>query len=140
MTAQKRILAAIAGGLVLFLLGWLLYGYLFSGFFANNGGSATGVMRGDDDMVMWALLVGNIFQAYLLVYIFGKWANISTFMGGLTAGIMLALIIGFGWNLVGYGTSNVSTLTAALVDPFVFAIMYGIAGGVIGWVLGYKKA
>lgn len=140
MTAQKRILATVVGGLVLFLSGWLLYGVLFMDFFSNNAGSATGVMKPNEEMDMIYLFLGNIFQAYLLVYIFGKWANISTFMGGLTNGIILALILGYGYSLVGFGTSNIYSLTAALVDPLVMAIMYGIAGGAIGWVLGYKKA
>lgn len=140
MTAQKRILATILGALVLFLLGWLMYGMLFADFFSKNAGSATGVMKSNEDMDMLLLFVGNIFQAYLLVYIFGKWANISTFIGGLTNGIILALIMGYGWNLLGFATSNVYNLTATLVDPLIWAIMYGIAGGVIGWVLGYKKA
>lgn len=140
MTAQKRILASVVGAIVLFLLGWLMYGMLFADFFANNSGSATGVMKSNEDMDLVYLFIGNLFQAYLLVYIFGKWANVSTFMGGLTNGIIIALIMGYGWNLISLGTSNVYNMTAALVDPLVWAIMYGITGGVIGWLLGYKKA
>jgi hypothetical protein len=140
MTAQKRILASIIGALVLFILGWVMYGMLFAGFFENNAGTASGVMKSNEEMSMLWLFVGNLFQAYLLVYIFGKWANISTFMGGLTNGIILALIMAYGYNMIGYATSNVSNLTAALVDPLIMAVMYGLAGGAIGWVLGYKKA
>ena len=140
MTAQKRILASLAGCIVLFLTGWLFYGYLFSDFFDNNAGSATGVMKEDGEMLMWALVVGNLLQAYLLVYVFGKWANINTLMRGLTSGIILGLIIGYGFAFVGYATSNNLNLTAALVDPLIYAAMYGLAGGVIAWVLGYNKS
>lgn len=138
MDAKKRIMATLAGFVVLFLLGWLIYGMLLMDFYAANSGSATGVMKEDGDMVWWALVVGNICQAYLLVYIFGKWANITTFSGGFQSGAVIGLIIGLAFNLNMYGTSNLMNLTSALVDPIVSAIMMGITGGVIGAVLGRK--
>jgi len=138
MDAKKRIMATLAGFVTFFLLGWLFYGMLLMDFYSTNAGSATGVMRGETEMVWWALAVGNLFQAYLLVYIFGKWANITTFGGGFQAGAMIGLIIGYGFNLTMYGTSNIMNLTASLVDPLVVAIMMGMTGGVIGVVLGKK--
>jgi hypothetical protein len=138
MDAKKRIMATLAGFVVFFIMGWLLYGMLLSSFFAENVGSATGVYRADMEMVWWALCLGNVLQAYLLVYIFGKWANITTFGGGLQTGAMIGLIIGFGHDLTMYGTSNISNLTATLVDPLVMAVMMGVSGGVIGVMLGRK--
>ncbi len=138
MDAKKRIMATLAGFVVLFLLGWLLYGMLLMDFYASNSGSATGVMRDESDMVWWALIVGNVLQAYLLVYIFGKWANITTFGSGLQAGATIGLILGFAFNLTMFATTNMMNLTAALVDPFVGAVMLGLTGGVVGMVLGRK--
>lgn len=138
MDAKKRIMATLAGFVVFFLMGWLLYGMLLMDFYMNNTGSATGVQRAETEMVWWALALGNVFQAYLLVYIFGKWANITSFGEGLKAGAMIGLILGFGYNLTMYGTSNLMNLTAALVDPIISAVMMGVTGGVIGAVLGKK--
>lgn len=138
MDAKKRMLATLAGFVVFFLLGWLLYGFLLMDFYATNSGSATGIMREESEMVWWALILGNLFQAYLLVYIFGKWANITTFGGGFSAGLIIGLILGFAVNLSWYGTMNITNLTATLVDPFVSGIMMAITGGVVGWVLGRK--
>lgn len=138
MDAKKRMLATLAGFVVFFLLGWLLYGFLLMDFYATNSGSATGIMRKESEMVWWALILGNLFQAYLLVYIFGKWANITTFGGGFSAGLIIGLILGFAVNLSWYGTMNITNLTATLVDPFVSGIMMAITGGVVGWVLGRK--
>ena len=101
-----------------------------------NVGTATGVMRADDDMQWWALIVGNVVQVYLLVYIFGNWAHITTFVGGLKAGATIGFIMTLGFNLTMYGTTNVSNLTTTLIDPLVMAVMMGATGGVIGWVLG----
>lgn len=138
MDAKKRILATLVGFVVFFLLGWLFYGFLLMDFYATNSGTATNVMRAETDMVWWALILGNLFQAYFLVYIFGKWANITTFGGGFSAGLTLGLILGFAFNLGMYGTMNISNLTASLVDPFVSGIMMAITGGAIGWILGRK--
>lgn len=138
MSAKNRILATLVGFVVLFLLGWLFYGFLLMDFYADNAGSATGVYRENDQMIWWALILGNIMQAYLLVYIFGSLANVSTFGNGLKVGAIIGLILGLAFNLNMYATSNIMNLTSALVDPIVSTIMMGITGGVIGMMLGRK--
>ena len=138
MDAKKRIMATLAGFVVYFLLGFLLYGILLMDFMAANTGTATNVMRTDADMQWWALIAGNVMQAYLLVYIFGNWANITTFGGGVKAGAIIGFIMSLGFGLNMYGTTNISNLTATLADPFVMAVMMGLTGGVVGWMLGRK--
>lgn len=138
MTVKNRLLATLVGFIVLFILGWLIYGLLLMDFYANNAGTTGGVMRPDDEMVWWALILGNLFQTYLLVYIFGNWANITTFSAGLKAGAIIGLIMGLAVNLSMYGTSNIMNLTATLVDPIVSAVIMGITGGIIGVMLGRK--
>lgn len=138
MDAKKRITATLAGFVVFFIMGWLLYGMLLMDFYATNSGSASGAYRTDSEMVWWALIAGNVMQAYFLVYVLGKWANITTFGGGFQAGAIIGLMLGFGYNLTMYGTMNIANLTATLVDPLVTAVMMGTTGGVIGWMLGRK--
>ena len=138
MTTKNRLLATLVGFIVLFLLGWLIYGMLLMDFYGNNSGSASGVMRADDEMIWWALILGNLFQAYLLVYIFGNWANITTFSDGLKAGAIIGLIMGLAVNFTMYGTSNIMNMTSTFVDPFVSAVMMSITGGVVGFMLGRK--
>ena len=138
MTTKNRLLATLVGFIVFFLLGWLIYGMLLMDFYGNNSGSASGVMRADDEMIWWALILGNLFQAYLLVYIFGNWANITTFSDGLKAGAIIGLIMGLAFNFTMYGTSNIMNMTSTLVDPFVSAVMMAITGGVVGFMLGRK--
>lgn len=131
-------MATLAGFVVYFMLGFILYGVLLMDFYSSHTGTATGVMRIDADMQWWALIAGNVVQAYLLVYIFGNWANITTFGGGLNAGAIIGFIMSLGISLNMYGTTNISDLTSTLVDPVVMSVMLGITGGVIGWVLGRK--
>ena len=138
MTAKNRIMATLAGTISLFLLGWVFYGMLLMDFYAQNAGSAVGVMREEADMVWWALVLGNVFQAYFLVYVFDKWENIASFGEGFKAGAILGFILGLGFNLIMYATSNMMNLTATLVDPFVGVVMMGITGGIIGMIIGKK--
>jgi hypothetical protein len=138
MNAKTRILSTLVGFVVIFLLGWLLYGILLMDFYGSNSGSAIGVARSESDMVWWALIAGNLLQAYFLVYIFDKMGNVNTFMAGFKTGGTLGLILGLAMNLTMYGTTNMMNLTATLVDPFVGLIMMGVTGGVIAMMIGKK--
>lgn len=138
MTVKTRLMATLAGFIAYFMLGFLFYGILLVDFYSTHAGAATGVMRADDDMQWWALIAGNIVQAYLLVYIFGNWANITTFGGGLKAGAIVGFIMALGFGLNMYGTTHISDLTSTLVDSLVMAVMMGLTGGAVGWVLGRK--
>ena len=135
----KVLLAALAGGVATFLLGWLLYGIALKGFFESNMGTATGVMRGEEDMQLWAVFVGNVAWSLLLALLYSRWAAITTFMSGATAGAWIGFLMALGYDMIGFGTTNMGTLTAALVDPIVNAVLGAVAGGVVGWVLGTGK-
>lgn len=135
----KVLLAALAGGIATFFLGWALYGMALKGFFESNVGSATGVMRGDDDMQIWAIFAGNVAWSLLLALLYSRWAGITTFMAGATAGAWIGFLMALGYDLISFGTTNMGTLTAALVDPVVNAVLGAVGGGVVGFVLGYGK-
>ena len=67
--ASKQLMATLAGGVAIFFLGFLLYGVLLMDFFLANTGSATGVMK--EVPTWWALVVGQVLTAALLVMIMG---------------------------------------------------------------------
>ena len=137
MDAKKFAIGTLAGGVAFFLLGWLLYGILFMNYFEANAGSATGVSK--ESMNMVALFLGNLAMAALYTLIFLRWANISTFMGGLKAGALIGLLVALGLDLTMFGTTNLMTLNGMVMDVVVSTVMSAIAAGVIGWVLGMGK-
>ncbi|MBK6545589.1 MAG: hypothetical protein IPO78_03700 [Saprospiraceae bacterium] len=132
----KTIIAAVIGGLSSFLLGWLFYGILFKDALAGMCGSATGVMRADDQMVFWALALGNVVIGYLVAYIFSNWAGINTFIGGAKAGALLGLLFSLGFDLIMYATSNITTLNGVFLDVLIQTIMWAISAAFVGWWLG----
>lgn len=70
----KTIIAAIIGGVAAFLLGWLFYGMLLKDTMAGMMGSAQNVMKKDNEIIFWALILGNLVIGYLVAWIFSSWA------------------------------------------------------------------
>ena len=136
MDMKKFLMGTIAGGVSYFFLGYLIYGMALAGFMAEHAGSATGAMRTDMDLVFWSIAIGNLMTAALLTMIFLRWANVSSFGGGASAGASIGILMAAGIDFTMYGTSNVMDLTAVCVDIVAATIMTGIVGGVIGAVLG----
>ena len=133
MSAGRFLTATIAGGLTLFIVGYLIYGLAFMGFFEAHAGTATGVMKETPDFVF--LVLGQFAWAALLTVIVGTWANVSGFGPALKVGALTGILSGLAFNLTFYATANISDLTATLVDPLLGAVWSGLGAGVIGVVL-----
>jgi hypothetical protein len=129
---SRRIMATLAGAVTAFFTGFLCYGIILASFFAANGGSAMGAVR--EQPLIWALAVGNLVLAVLLVAIFARTPAIRGFADGLQAGAMIGFLMALAFDLVLFATSNLMNLTAALVDPLVFAVVTAVTGGVIAAV------
>ena len=133
MSAKSCVLATVAGGVTLFVLGGLLYGLLLADFFESR--SAPNTMR--ETPIWWALIIGELLLAALVTLIFGRWASISTPLGGLKAGAIIGLLLAAAINFTMFAVSTVFVdPTAGVVDAVVSAIRLGIGGAVIGLVLG----
>jgi len=136
MGSNRFIPAALAGGVVIFLVGWLLYGLLLVSFFEANQGSAVGAMRETPDFMHLGL--GQLVFGVFLTVVIDKWARVGGLANGLKIGAIAGLLMGFGFSLTMFAVSNMSNITAALVDPLVFALQMACGGAVIGVVLGER--
>ena len=128
--SQRTVLAAVAGAVTLFVLGFLTYAVLLRDFFAAN---ATAVQT---EPVLWAIAVGELAFGCLLAYIFSRWAGISTFTGGFQGGAIIGALMALGFGLIQFGAIGALNLTAVAAEVVISLIRYGIAGGVVGLVLG----
>jgi hypothetical protein len=133
MSTKRFTLATIAGGIVLFLAGGLIYGVLTVDFFEANQGSAVGVMRDAPDYLH--LFLGQLVFGALLTVIIGKWAGQTGAVAGLRLGAVAGLLFGFGIDLTLFGVMNIANITATLVDPFFFALQMALGGAAVGLVL-----
>ena len=136
----KTLIAAMLGGISSFLLGGFLYGFLFRSTLEGLAGSATNVWRPNDEIILWALLLGNLIIGYLVAFIFTNWAGSSTFTGGLKAGAIIGGLYALGFDLLSYGTSQVFQLGGALLDVGLSIVIWALSSGVVGWWLGLRAA
>lgn len=136
MSTSKILIAGLVGGVVAFLLGFLIYGLALSSFFEQQAGSATGVMKAEADFNWIAMIVGHLSFGFLIAVIYGRWANISTFPTGAKAGAVIGFLFFLTTNMINYGSTNIMTLTGALADTVIGAVMAAIIGGVVALILG----
>jgi hypothetical protein len=137
----KVLLAALAGAIVSFLLGWLVFGMLlkstYDGMMTEAG---TAIMRPEAEMMnyMWAMILSNLVYGLLLALIFDRWASISTFRSGAIAGGVISFLVVLSFDLGMYSMMNAWNGGAGLIiDPLVNGVVGAVVGGVVGWVLGY---
>jgi hypothetical protein len=136
MNSQKFIVGGIVGGIVFFLLGWLIYGMLLKDFMANNLSTS---MRADADTIWWALILGQIAGGFLLAYVIGK-AGATSAGAGAGVGFIVGLLVCLSYDLTMYGVSTtIVSLKGLAADVAVSAVMGAIVGGVVGWVMGMSK-
>ncbi len=133
MFTKQNLLATVAATVVMFLLGYLLWGIALVSFFEAH--TLTDVMKPDEEMNMAFILLGNLFAAFAMATLYGKWARgYHGVKEGFTFGALVGIIIGLGMGFVWYGTSNFMDLTGHLAEGVTDIVYYGIAGVVISLV------
>jgi hypothetical protein len=137
----KVLLAALAGGVAAFLLGWLVFGILLDPWYRSiMTPEALAAMRTPEEMQMWGIVLSNLVYGLLLALIFNRWANISTFRSGAIAGAVICFLVALSFDLSFVAFMKMWTNNLVLlVDPIANAVLGAIIGGVIGWVLGYGR-
>lgn len=134
MNTKRIVIGTLTGGITMWLVGWLIWGLIFADFFAANEGSATGVDR--ESFLVWAIVLGTFSLAALVTLAIESQDGPSTILGGFKIGAIVGFLIWFGVDFIYYGYSNISNLTATIVDPLLEIVRTGIGGGVIVAVLG----
>jgi len=132
---KRIIVATVAGGAALFLLGFLVYDLLLGVWMKTQMVEYKGLMNETPNFV--TLIVANVVWALLVALIFDRWASISTFLGGLIGGAMISFLMALYFDLMNVSFMNLYTgSTAVLVDVIAFTVIGALAAGVIAAVLG----
>jgi hypothetical protein len=133
----SRVLAAtVAGGIAFFILGFLIYGLVLDPLVIRPNTSPE-VLKLMKDPPVWVLLIlGNFVAAFLLAYIFEKWATIRTFVGGLTGGATIFFLYALHTQLMFAAFMNMTSYVPMIADIIGSTILGSLAGGVVGLVLG----
>lgn len=126
---------AVVGGIVYYFLGWAVWGMALKGFNDSHASEAAlAAMREMPDMV--SIVIGCLATTGLFAVIFDKWANISTFMGGMKAGALIGVFLGLIENFFRIAGSTSGDMTSAIVNTIATAVVAAIIAGVVGWTMG----
>ncbi len=133
----KILLAALAGTVAYFLIGWLVFEGLLGQYMSANTTQIEGFKKSPEESSMALMLVSCAAYALLLSIIMGKWAAISTFKEGAILGATVGILIAIMTDTYWFSTSHFfNSFKPLLADVAAAGLTVGVMGGVIGWVLG----
>jgi len=127
---KNKILAIIGGTVALFGLGYLMYVVLE--FHELNEAAESVFTKLDYPYI----ILMEVLYATLLTIIFSRWAQIKTFSTGAKAGLVIGAFIGACSTLEIFATSELTSLAGVGMAAVTYGVRFGVAGGVIGWLLG----
>jgi len=133
MNTKQWVVGTVAGGIVVFGLGYVIFEMLLADFYAANAGSATGVMR--DPQVIWAIFVGALAYAALILYAMRSQAAPTSMASGMKVGAIVGFLLWACADFTFFGITNLNNLTITIVDPLVEIVHGGITGAVLGALL-----
>lgn len=130
----RVIAASVAGGVVFFVLGFLIYGLALAEYMKASTVQYPGMMKDPPNFI--ALGLANLLWGALLAVIFERWAKIRTFAEGAFAGAVIMFLTAaaidmqfkaFMVLIIGY--------MPVIVDVIVVTVMGAVGGGVVALVL-----
>ena len=131
MFSKSNVLATLAGAVTLFLLGFLIWGVATVDLFEEY--VLSDVMKDPPDFVF--ILLGNLFAAFAMSTLYGKWARgHHSAKEGVAFGIWIGVFVGLGIWFVQYATTTFMNLTGYLIDAVLEIVYYALAGMVIALV------
>lgn len=129
------LLAALAGGVVMFGLGFLFFGVLFAEFFKANTIEYPGLVK--DPPLIWAIFLFNLAWGWLIAFVL-DYGSRSGWAEGAKAGAIIMFVLGLGIDLEFHAFMNVhKALAPMIVHILIVTVMGAVSGAVIGLVLGY---
>ena len=139
MNTNKFLVGGIIGGIANFLLGWLVWGMLLMSFMQEHTTEVgKAVMRGEDGMVWWAMIAGNLLWGFTLSYVLAK-SGVTSAASGATMGAIFGLLVSASINCFMYAQMNAWDTTSIGVDVVANTVVGAVVGGIIGWYLGMGK-
>lgn len=120
MSLKNCAVRSLAAGLALFVLGWIIYGFLLE---------PSGVAEAP---IMWAIIVGSLLSGSLLTMVLG-WKGALGAAEGAKAGGVFGLVMELAYGTMGHGTMmDGPELGEVILYGIAALVMYAIAGAVVG--------
>ena len=124
---KKTAIAALAGGIMAFFLGWLIWGILLMDFTEAN-------------MNMVTIFIGCLIWAFLIAWIYSNFSSRKSVVGGAILGAILGLLMAAMMDISYLGSWNLFTPAYLAVDVVANTVYSAGVGAVVGWILRDKVA
>lgn len=134
MDTRRLLIGTLVGGIAMYVLGVVIFEWVFGGFYAANVGSATGVTR--EASLHWAVILGSLALGALITLAVESRPGRPTLGTGFMAGAVAGFLLWFGVDFLRYGMTNVPNLARTIVDPLLEIVRNGATGAIIVAVLG----
>ena len=133
----RVLIATLAGTVVYFIVGWLVFEKLLGTYMAGNTTAIQGFKKTGEETSMPMLLVSCAAYALLLSIVFEYWANVRTLNAGIALGAITGILVAIMTNSYWYSSTNFfNSLAPLVIDVAAAGLTVGIMGGAIGWLLG----
>ncbi len=133
MFSKSNLISTLATAIWSCMGGFLLWGIIVDPFLQSHLGSATGLMKEPIDVLF--LIIGCVIQGFAFSFIYSKWSQNNYSAGnGLSFGIWIGILAGFGNGMIDYATSNMLDLTGSLANALVYIVFFAIMGAIAGTV------
>ncbi|HUF05622.1 MAG TPA: hypothetical protein VMM38_15790 [Aridibacter sp.] len=131
----RFIVSAVAGGIVIFILGYLIYGLALHSWILANTAQYPGLLINPPSMV--PLAISNIVWAGLIAFVADNWAKARDFASGMKVGGIVMFFSAMAINLGYIAFMNIFlSVLVPVVDVAAVTFMGVVSGGVIGFILG----
>jgi uncharacterized membrane protein len=134
----RAILAALAGAVVMFLLGYVVFGVALHSWYDQQMAAAHSLLNLPMP-ILWALFLAQLMFTLLLALVYDRYATITTPAGGALAGLWMGFLVFMSYDLSSFAFFKFVTLQFAVIDGLLNTVIAAVAGGVIGLVLGMGK-
>jgi hypothetical protein len=129
----KTLIGGLIAGVVLFLLGFLIWVVLLKDTMAN----CSACMRPEAEMNMVLIILSNLVFGLFLAWVLSKWPGVNSMQSGLQAGALFMAFLVVALDLGLYATTMMYTsVSCVFIDIVINIVMGALAGAAIGWWFG----
>lgn len=136
---KKFWIGGIVGGIIFFLLGWLIYGMLLMNYMNEHSAMSKElhdqVFKPETQFNWAALIASNILSGFLLAAII-NWSKTYSLAAGAKIGFVVGLLMCASIDLSFYSMSNMFTVEGMIADIAAGTVITCITGAIVGLVMG----
>jgi hypothetical protein len=133
MTRRGFVLATLIGAVVLYAVGFLVYGLVLANAYVPT------VIDREAPLFLW-IFPAELAWAALLAFILINLAAAPSVATGFKVGAVTGFLDGTTMALMFYAVTTLPITTMSFVDPFIWAAVSGVGGAAVGWSLGRSGA